>query len=170
MTCRSSGSLRLYITAICQSQRESSWARLTMNPSLPGGLRGRPVWLSVLQACNYQVANLAKWLYMCQWWHWWAAVHKFKLEVNLKFETWQQRLQQLHARDPGCRRSAEKQSALTPQHVGDGHAGGGGAPGGWHPTRAIPPRRCHDIGELIMKSHLISDGNDVRRYWYQSAL
>ncbi len=37
------------------------------------------------------------------------------------------------------------------------------------PTRAIPPRRCHDIGEHIMKS-VISHGCDIRSYWYQRAL
>jgi hypothetical protein len=31
------------------------------------------------------------------------------------------------------------------------------------PTRAIPPRRCHDIVELIMKS-VISYGSDTRSY------
>jgi hypothetical protein len=45
VTCTSSGTLRLYTTALCQSLRESGWARLTVNPSLPGGLLGRPVWL-----------------------------------------------------------------------------------------------------------------------------
>jgi hypothetical protein len=31
------------------------------------------------------------------------------------------------------------------------------------PTRAIPPRRCHDIGEHIMKS-VISHGYNIRTY------
>ena len=93
MTCTSSVSLHLYTTAICQSQRESGWARLTVNPSLPGGLRGRPVWLSVTQSwaqCGKPATTKwptwAKWLHMCQWW---AAVHKFELEVtsNLKIST-----------------------------------------------------------------------------------
>jgi hypothetical protein len=37
------------------------------------------------------------------------------------------------------------------------------------PTCAIPPRRCHDIGEHIMKS-VISHGCDIRSYWYQRAI
>ena len=43
---------------------------------------------------------------------------------------------------------------------------------GWKlapPTRTIPPRRCHDIGEHIMKS-VISHGCDIRIYWYQGAI
>ncbi len=75
-------------------------------------------------------------------------------------------MQQVHAWDPGRRRSDEQQSPLTPQHVGNGEAGGGEAPGGWRPqvgapTRAIPPRRSHDIGEHIMKP-VISHGYDIR--------
>jgi hypothetical protein len=49
---------------------------------------------------------------------------------HLKLETWQQRLQQVHAQDAGRRRSDEQQSPLTPQYVGDGEAGEGEAPGG----------------------------------------
>ncbi len=37
------------------------------------------------------------------------------------------------------------------------------------PTSAIPPRRCHDIGEHIMKS-VISHDCDIRSYWYQRAI
>jgi hypothetical protein len=141
----------------CQSQRETGWARLTVNPSLPGGLRGWPVWLSATQSwaqCSKPATTKwptwAKWLHMCQWW---AAAHKFELEVtsnliistgDLKLETWQQRLQQVHALDQGRRRSAEKQSPLTAQHVGDGEAGGRGAAGSWRPQPA-PSRRAGDM-------------------------
>jgi hypothetical protein len=37
------------------------------------------------------------------------------------------------------------------------------------PARAIPLRRCHDIGEHVMKS-VISHDCDIRSYWYQRAL
>jgi len=53
----------------------------------------------------------------------------------------QQRLQQVHALDQGRRRSAEQQSSLTAQHVGDGEARGSGAPGSWRPQPA-PSRRA----------------------------
>ncbi len=71
-------------------------------------------------------------------------------------------------RDPGRRRSDEQQSPLTPQHVGDGEAGGSEAPGGWRPqvgppTRAITPRRYHDIGDDIMES-VISEGYDLTTF------
>ena len=71
-----------------------------------------------------------------------------------------------------CNKSMRWIKAVTvqlntrPQHVGDGEAGGSGAAGSWRPhvTRAIPPpRRCHDIGEHIMKS-VISHGCDIRSY------
>ncbi len=50
VACTSSGSLYVYIQlSVCHSgsEWESGWARLTVNPSLPGGLPGRPEWLSV---------------------------------------------------------------------------------------------------------------------------
>ncbi len=36
-------------------------------------------------------------------------------------------------------------------------------------TRAIPPRRWHDVGKHMMKS-VISHGCDIRSYWYQRAI
>ncbi len=106
-------------TAICQSQRESGWARLTVNPSLPGGLWDRPVWLSVTQSwaqCGKSATTKwptwAKWLYMCQWW---AAVDKFKLEVtsNLKISTLNLKLAAATATSP-CARSRPSPFRWTP--------------------------------------------------------
>jgi hypothetical protein len=78
----------------------------------------------------------------------------------------QQPLQQVHARDQDCRRSAEHPSPARWRWRGRRRWSG------WKlapPTRAIPPRRCHDIGEHIMKS-VISHGCDIRSYWYQRAI
>jgi hypothetical protein len=72
----------------------------------------------------------------------------------------QQPLQQVHARDQDCRRSAEHPSPARWRWRGRRRWSG------WKlapPTRAIPPRRCHDIGEYIMKS-VISHGCDIRSY------
>jgi hypothetical protein len=77
----------------------------------------------------------------------------------------QQPVQQVHARDQDRRRSAEHPSAARRQWRGRRR---------WStwplaaPTSAIPPRRCHDIGEHIMKS-VISDGYDIPTYRYQGA-
>ena len=72
----------------------------------------------------------------------------------------QQLLQQVHARDQGRHRSAEHTSPARWRWRGRRRWST------WRmapPTRAIPPHRCHDIGEHIMKS-VISHGCDIRRY------
>ena len=72
----------------------------------------------------------------------------------------QQPLQQVHARDQDCRCSAEHPSPARWRWRGRRRRSC------WKlapPTRAIPPRRCHDIGEHIMKS-VISQGCDIRSY------
>ena len=74
----------------------------------------------------------------------------------------QQPVQQVHARDQDRRRSAEHPSAARRRWRGRRR---------WStwplaaPTSAIPPRRCHDIGEHIMKS-VISHGYDIPTYRY----
>ena len=77
----------------------------------------------------------------------------------------QQPLQQVHAWDQDCRRSAEHPSPARWRWRGRRRWSG------WKlapPTLAIPPRRCHDIGEHIMKS-VISHGYDIPTYRYQGA-
>ncbi len=114
---------------------------------------------------------------MCQWW---AAVYKFKLEVtsNMKISTLNLKLG-----GSDCNKSMRWIQAVAVQLNKNPHWPPSTLAMATHwrgrrrwsalrlepPTRAIPPRRCNDIDEHIMKS-VISHGYDIRRYWYQRAI
>ncbi len=104
-------------------------------------------------------------------------IHKFELEVtsNLKISTLNLKL-----RSSDCNKSMRWIKAVAVQLNNSPHwqpstlaMRGQRKWSTWKlapPTRAIPlPRRCHDIGEHIMKS-VISHCCDIRNYWYQRAI
>ncbi len=104
---------------------------------------------------------------MCQWW---AAVHKFKLEVmsNLKFS-----ILNLKLGSSDCNKSVRGIQAVAFQLNNSPHWWWQGwRLSSWRlapSTHAIPPHRCHDMGQHIMKS-LISFAYDIRSYWCQWAI
>ncbi len=131
----------LSVVRLSQTDSDSESGSVLRTPGQTCVTVSDPVLSTMRQACNHQVANDC----IC------AAVHKFELEVtsNLKISTLHLKLgssdcnkyMRWNRLDQGSRFSAEQQSPLTAQHVGDGEARGGGAPGSWRP-QPTPSRRA----------------------------
>ena len=135
------------------------------------------LWTLPLKAGHYSVVNLGcscKTLTLSPLPVWcfnlnltlWSFKLQRQLEQPLPADSSLAQPQQVHARDQVRRRSAGHPSPAR------GRWRGRRRWSGWKlapPTRPIPPRRWHDIGEHIMKS-VISHGFDIMIYWYQSTL